>query len=156
VTISKELITSILAMDSYNRGYNAGIVLPSGATRIGTATIGTDSTAELGEQVTKSTGFYAISYKWGNETVISYRGTDNPDLLGLTPGASDIWSGWITGTGTLINAKQAALAEVLVEKARMIGGGRLAGEMSAGPASLLKELRRIGWVCLHHGKASVS
>ncbi|WNM62097.1 calcium-binding protein [Candidatus Nitrospira neomarina] len=71
MAISSELMYAILAMDSYNRGYNPGILL-SGS-NIGTATIGSDELLPAGSQ---EAGFYAVAYKWNGETVISYRGTD--------------------------------------------------------------------------------
>jgi hypothetical protein len=128
MTMSKELFLAILSMDSYNRGYGAGLGSEEDGlgsairTKIGTATVYDTK----GDTAAKSAGFYAISYTWGNETVISYRGTDNPDALGLNRGASDVWSGWITGTGTLINARQAALAAEFYNS--VTGGDVIAGE----------------------------
>jgi RTX calcium-binding nonapeptide repeat (4 copies) len=87
-------------MDSYNRGYGAGIALPGDSASIGNATVGTDSTTELGLQITSNAGFFAISYSWNGQTVISYRGTDNPGLGTNANGGSDILNGWIAGTGT--------------------------------------------------------
>ncbi len=78
------IFRSILALDSYNRGYEPDIIGLSSlqGTRLGNATIGQDSTAVLGEGVDFATGFYAISYILDNgERVISYRGTDAQTLL---------------------------------------------------------------------------
>ena len=78
MAISSELMYAILAMDSYNRGYNPGILL-SGS-NIGTATIGSDELLPAGSQ---EAGFYAVAYEWNGETIISYRGTDSKgELLG--------------------------------------------------------------------------
>jgi hypothetical protein len=112
MTISDELFISILAMDSYNRGYSPGVALPANASKIGTAVISADSTAKLGADATQAAGFYAISYTIGEganaKTIISYRGTDSiTEDEGI---GGDAWNGWITGTGTLTNANQADLA----------------------------------------------
>jgi hypothetical protein len=82
-------------MDAYNRGYNAGIGNNSvglgvnGA--IGNATIGATS-LNLGQtggvRNDQAASFFAISYSFGgtapaglaNQTVISYRGTDDPSV----------------------------------------------------------------------------
>ncbi len=76
MSISPELMLAILAMDSYSRGYNQGISGLGGAgTSIGTAVLGTSSnTAERSDAVAAS--FFAQSYTWNGQTVISYRGTD--------------------------------------------------------------------------------
>jgi len=79
-------------MDAYNRGYNPGISdfseVSDGSVRIGTATISFNlENADLTPQAIDA-GFYAISYEWTNpetglsETIISYRGTDNPLVEG--------------------------------------------------------------------------
>lgn len=108
--ISKDLFLSILAMDSYNRGYNAGIAdegesdanglgeTSDGSVRIGGATVSFNlgDVAETGfEQKAQDAGFYAIAYDitdpsgiadWGGETtVISYRGTNSAPSFPLTP-----------------------------------------------------------------------
>jgi hypothetical protein len=134
MSISKELFLSILSMDAYNRGYGAGVSDPSaeddtglGVTNsqetyfIGGARIVADSSILVdanGNRLDQSAGFYSISYKMvaGEEiaglsvgdTIISYRGTDNPDPLTWGDGASDVWQGWITGAG--IPGSQSLLA----------------------------------------------
>jgi hypothetical protein len=98
--MNRDLFLAILAMDSYNRGYGAGVNLPTGATHIGRAEILPDS--EQRPQITRgqAAGFYAIAYDMtgvagfaDGERVISYRGTDrffnNP--FGNGPG-SDFWA----------------------------------------------------------------
>jgi hypothetical protein len=100
---------SILAMDAYNRGYDPGITGLSDdvRTKMGNATIvARSSSLPGGDEV--SAGFYALSYTWNGQTVISYRGTD--DITGIGPGASDLWRGWITGAGLLVPGGQAQLA----------------------------------------------
>jgi hypothetical protein len=68
--ISEELFKAVLAMDSYNRGDNAGIAV-SGS-EIGTATVRTDD-LPVGSG---DASFFAQAYDWNSETIISYRGTD--------------------------------------------------------------------------------
>jgi hypothetical protein len=95
MTISRELFFAILAMDAYNRGYNAGLVKDQskpleglGLTgQIGGATIERASPSEEGSPE-RNASFFAISYRWGDETIISYRGTDNPALLSRN---GDVW-----------------------------------------------------------------
>ncbi|MDX8503314.1 calcium-binding protein [Mesorhizobium sp. VK4C] len=109
MTMSKDLFLAILAMDAYNREYGAGIEV-DGST-IGAATImnreamGVDAATY---QSWQDAGFYGIAYQWNGATVISYRGTDNPDPLGLQNGASDVWHGWVTGAG--VQGSQSDLA----------------------------------------------
>ena len=95
MSISKELFLSILAMDSYNRGYDAGITGLSdnsnGTVAIGGATIsGNVQDFDLPGDP-QGAGFYAIAYDWNGETVISYRGTN--DYLSWST-ANDAFSGW--------------------------------------------------------------
>ncbi len=82
--ISKDLFLAILSMDSYNRGYGAGIELSDAAdTKIGAATIGKriqDVSDTFGDEA-QAAGFYAIAYDVAGSgiagldgTVISYRG----------------------------------------------------------------------------------
>ena len=105
MAIDRDLFLPILALDSYNRGYNEGTKI--GGTQLGTATI-TRQKVDSGWQ---ALGFYATSYDWQGETVISYRGTDNfsprSDFTFNGAGASDIFTGWTIALGT-----GAALAEV--------------------------------------------
>lgn len=78
MTISMDLFLALLAMDSYNRGYDPEVVLTGSS--LGTASVGLpeDRSDWVG------VGFYAISYTVGSgvegiapgTTVISYRGTD--------------------------------------------------------------------------------
>jgi len=79
MAISNDLFMAILAMDSYNRGYNSGIAALTG-TSIGNATIGADSSiltdSNGNDGVDEAVSFYAQSYTWNGQTVIAYRGTD--------------------------------------------------------------------------------
>ncbi len=82
MTISKDLFLSILAMDSYNRGYGEAIEGLGGlGSTVGSATISTDSeTTPSTAQGSQAAGFYAVSYTVGDgvdgiesgTTVISY------------------------------------------------------------------------------------
>jgi hypothetical protein len=76
MAISDDLFRAILAMDAYNRGYNAGIGsgplgLGGVGSQIGNATV----TRQDGEATAQAAGFFAQSYTWAGKTVISYRGT---------------------------------------------------------------------------------
>lgn len=101
-----KVFLSILAMDSYNRGYGAGLRgLPVAAnvTRLGNATIRTDSTIELGSAA-QSAGFYAIAYDWTHdgktERVVMYRGSDTFLTPDETNGGPDTYNGWGVGMGS--------------------------------------------------------
>ena len=92
MSISKDLFLAILSLDSYNRGYGAGIddgigiddgLGTSTSSKVGAATFKSDK----GDADAQAADFYAISYtvKGGSvtgidhdTTVISYRGTDHP------------------------------------------------------------------------------
>ncbi|MEQ1710634.1 MAG: hypothetical protein ABL908_04445 [Hyphomicrobium sp.] len=105
MTISRDLFLSILALDSYNRGYNSGIhtLVEAPGSQIGAATL-KKASGESGKDV----GFYATAYAWNGETIISYRGTDNfGPFESDRSGASDIWTGWSLALGFLDNTQAA-------------------------------------------------
>ena len=130
MTISNELFFSILSMDAYNRGYSPGIEGLGGEnSQIGTAIIGKSSSQLLDSGADVSAGFYALSYTWNGQTVISYRGTDNIGALGGGNGASDFWRGWITGAGVLVPGGQAQLA---VDFYNSVTGGNVLAGVSGG------------------------
>ena len=84
-------------MDSYNRGYNAALgdpVTGLPGSSIGNATIGL-SRADV------NASFFAQTYTWNGQTVISYRGTDQP--------STDALKGFWTGGGDILD-RQAELA----------------------------------------------
>ena len=100
--MSDPLMKAILAMDSYNRGYDPGIKfgnlangdsIDARGTKIGNAII-YDS---RGDTAAKNVSFYAVAYNYGGETVISYRGTDNPGGLN-----GDVINGWLIGGGQAV------------------------------------------------------
>lgn len=112
MAVSNDLFLSILAMDTYNRGYNAGVkgLKDTPDTYIGTARIASDTTKDPDAF---DAGFYAIAYEFSGQTVLAFRGTDNYSLSGdytpNGPGGSDVWSGW-TITADYAAASQAGLA----------------------------------------------
>ena len=67
MAISKDLFLSILSMDAYNRGYNAGInglsELSNGTAKLGPVqVVASLENFDLDEQA-EAAGFYAIAYK---------------------------------------------------------------------------------------------
>ena len=84
---------SLLALDSYNRGYGANVAGletptldrngdPVEDIRLGNARIMSDSVSVLGPAA-EDAGFYAIAYEWNGETIISapsssWRGSNFP------------------------------------------------------------------------------
>lgn len=69
---SNTLMHAILAMDSYNQGYNKG--LDHGALQIGEATVNALPSG-YDDSDWQTAGFYAFAYNYDGGTVISYRGT---------------------------------------------------------------------------------
>ena len=110
MSMNRKVFLSILAMDSYQRGYAAGIKGVEGD-KIGTATItrredvGIDAPKYAAWQ---STGFFAQSYTWGSETIISYRGTDFDVGQGefvTSQFARDLGRGWTTFLAPTLGAQ---------------------------------------------------
>ncbi len=106
--MNKDLFKAVLAMDSYYRGYEAGINITESTNplgkKIGNATIISDSSAltdSLGNvNIDQPIGFYALTYDLGGgEYVIGYRGTDYPQNDNSIP--KDIANGWLMGGGAL-------------------------------------------------------
>ena len=99
-TMSKDLFLALLAMDSYNRGYDPHITLH--AITIGVASVVQDSLKlnedpNVPDRVDEAAGFYTISYDVSavagfesGDIVISYRGTDS---------GNGVWNGWTTCLG---------------------------------------------------------
>tara|TARA_Y100000031_G_scaffold103586_1_gene113847 strand:- start:70060 stop:76224 length:6165 start_codon:yes stop_codon:yes gene_type:complete len=112
--INNTLMNAILSMDSYNRGYGAGIQLDVDANgesinqSLGKAIITFESDIQEGSEGFNA-GFYGIAYdikdNQGNviDTVISYRGTSFDD------GGSDVLNGWPLGGG-FTNTSQGEMA----------------------------------------------
>lgn len=107
MAISNDLFMAILAMDAYNRDYDAGINVSG--TQISTALLGQNSSV-LTETLADGTvvrrdqpiSFFAQTYLLPDgTTVISYRGTD---------ALADVTTGWPIATGHYQIA-QAIMAE---------------------------------------------
>ena len=108
--MNRDLFLSILAIDSYNRGYANGVTVPGLNSKLGTADIGVDSSILRDENSSRKdipAGFFAQSYIWNGKTIISYRGTD---------GLDDVYKGWTTGLGWT-DQDQAGLALEFYEAA---------------------------------------
>jgi hypothetical protein len=109
--MNRDVFLSILSLDSYNRGYFAGLDIGPNSdaqgNQIGNAIID----QVKGDSAAISAGFYGISYNvtgWdvfdGVTTVISYRGTDYAPNSG-----SDVSKGWAVGFG-FPNSSQGGMA----------------------------------------------
>ena len=84
MAIDDDVFRAILALDSYNRGYDAEVdisALGGSTTQLGTATLGD----QKGDAEAQAASFFAQSYTYNGETIISYRGTDA--LLDVVTGA---------------------------------------------------------------------
>jgi VCBS repeat-containing protein len=110
MAISDQLFLSILSLDAYNRGYNAQTEILG--TQLGSATVENPSSS-------KDDGFFAQSYSWQGNSIISYRGTDYPNPLDLTvdptKGWTDVWGGWSVGV-LFVPSAQTALAVQFYEQ----------------------------------------
>lgn len=74
MTISNDVFMSILAMDSYNRGYSQGPIVSGSQVGSASLALATDPDLDLDAV---SASFFAQSYTWNGSTVISYRGTND-------------------------------------------------------------------------------
>ncbi len=105
--MNQDVFLSLLALDSYNRGYGANLELGP-ATQIGNAQIGENAETLIAPGVAQAAGFYAIAYNWNGQTVISYRGTNFEidwsisDFLN-SPAVRDAWGGWSLGGALVAN-----------------------------------------------------
>lgn len=107
VATKQDVFKALLALDSYNEGYDSGLL--HGVVKIGNATLlGPADGIPPGKlDEWKSAGFYAAAYRLDDgTTVISYRGTDNTSIFDTTSG--DLYTGWVAATGT--NTAQVKLA----------------------------------------------
>jgi hypothetical protein len=83
MTISSELMTALLSMDSYNRGNGEGI---SGLGGLGAQTGNAVLTAQSATAIKSAevaASFYASAYTWNGQAVISYRGTNTDSMSSL-------------------------------------------------------------------------
>jgi hypothetical protein len=116
VTVTeKDLFFSILAMDSYSRGYGSAInddgTNDNNGLGLEGAKIGNASVINIGLPTgSLSAGFYAVAYQLGSgantEIVISYRGTNFSPSDQFRP---DVANGWASGIGDF-RASQVELA----------------------------------------------
>jgi Ca2+-binding RTX toxin-like protein len=105
--VGDPLFAAILAMDSYNRGSDAGLIVSGNG--IGDATL-KDVTLPAGFA---DAGFFAQAYTWNGETVISYRGTDVLPGLNLSLFNPASWTdvaAWSIWAGANYSTAQAQLA----------------------------------------------
>jgi hypothetical protein len=109
--VKADLIYALLAMDSYSRGYGAGIRNFLDVGSLASWSILTTSEAEYG-QTAFNAGFYAIAYRNATtgETVISYRGTDKNFSFLPDGEGSDLVNGYGIAVG-VTDAPQGVLAE---------------------------------------------
>ncbi|MFN0194027.1 MAG: hypothetical protein ACKVP5_18980 [Aestuariivirga sp.] len=77
--MNRELMMAVLAMDAYNRGYDAGTVVSGTSSGIGTAEYLTQSDVATGSPG-RDESFYAVAYRWNGETIVSFRGTDDTSI----------------------------------------------------------------------------
>lgn len=98
---NRDLLLAILAMDSYNQGYDKG--LNHDKTNIGGASLKGPADGVPRDMLNawQSAGFYVAAYELPGETVISFRGTDR---------AIDVLTGWPVGAGASFYGTQAPLA----------------------------------------------
>jgi hypothetical protein len=105
MTIPPKLSYAILSLDSYNRGYDPGIVGLGGVgTSVGSATIVMQSPTDPASPEFAAS-FYAVAYQTTDGLVISYRGT------GDIPAAMQ--AGGTTGAGLLRSQARRAARSAL-------------------------------------------
>ena len=131
MTISPDLFRAILAMDAYNRGYNAGLTNLSDTvgTQIGNAFVLARSDSTPGSDPVNA-GFYAIAYDVGavsgfsaGEELVSYRGTDGLFGTGAPniPSGSDLMNGYGVGAGSPFGAQAALAVEFYKNRSQLNG-----------------------------------
>ena len=128
--MNRDVFASILAMDSYNRDYGAGLKVTG--KKLGSAQIISRQSLEISNTKYndwQAAGFYAIAYDWNGEKVISFRGTDFGEVESR---ARDVLNGWsmFTGFGT---DSQASLARDFYR--RVTGLDFISSAVSVGACS---------------------
>jgi hypothetical protein len=135
------LLLAILAMDSYNRGYDEGITGLGGIDEsIGEATL-IDQSIISPDTAAVNAGFYAAAYTVGNETVISYRGTDDNIAFNSwwsDAAGSDLWNGYGTSVGSTMNDQ----AHLAAEFYQAVTGTTTTNPATASVAQYLQSFRR--------------
>ncbi|HEY0312887.1 MAG TPA: hypothetical protein VGC56_10380 [Allosphingosinicella sp.] len=124
-----DLIYALLTLDSYNRGYGSGITKLSddSGTHIGNFTITshTNDEAIAARNSAYADGFYAIAYQSGDQTVISYRGTDtNFDKTDSGAGGSDLTHGYGMALGLTPNQPATDQSQLAAQFYADVTGGR--------------------------------
>lgn len=140
--MNRDLFLAILSMDSYNRGYGAGILGLSETGSIGNATIGANSSVlrDINNlRLDIPAGFYALAYDvsgvagfGAGERVIAYRGT-NPFSLDAT--LRDVINGWSTFTGFGTNSQfglARAFNKAVTRSDFLVGTGPLSNAVLTG------------------------
>ncbi|MBX9664409.1 putative Ig domain-containing protein, partial [Novosphingobium sp.] len=153
---SPDLFRAILAMDVYNRDYNAGVVVSG--TAIGIANLGSNSSIlkdSGGARLDQPANFFAQAYIWNGNTTISYRGTDqtSPSLKSGSVGDIPAWSIWFAdkynGAETRLAAdffqEIAATGATGIETTGHSLGGALAGFVTALYGGNTTMYDPIGW-----------
>lgn len=101
-------------MDTYHRGYNAGLKDLGETSSIGTASIARTTNASPEENAAaQAVGFYAIEYNWNGKNVYAYRGTDNR-FTDFSP-TGDIVNGYTLSAGLPDAAQALAAAKFFTE-----------------------------------------
>ena len=147
--MNRDVFIAVLAMDSYNRGYNAGIDFGQGSDSVGKE-IGLSFISSHSSDATDSNevngGFYALSYTVNGvdniadgQTVISFRGTDS--IQGDKTQGSDLVNGWSSFTG-LGSSSQFALARAFNQSVTH-------SDFPVGTA-LLSDAIVTRWLCICH------
>jgi Ca2+-binding RTX toxin-like protein len=114
MSISRDNMTlfqAIMAMDTYNRGYNSGIMqgivgLGGEGSQLGLATV----IKQDGLQNAQAISFFAQAYTLNGKTIIAYRGTDQS--------GPDIANGYGTGLGAVLDTQ----ARMAIEFYRSVVG----------------------------------
>jgi hypothetical protein len=116
MAISPDLFMAILAMDAYNRGYNAGLNLGPAQLQIGNATLRQDALPQGYE----AASFFAQAYALADgSTVISYRGTDSNLGLGIPVLSGDLANGY----GLALGAPYGPQATMAIDFYKAVSNG---------------------------------
>ena len=149
MSISAELFYAILAMDSYNRGYNPGIAgIGDVGSTINNAVVLTDSeTVAATKDEAQAASFYAVAYQTADGIVISYRGTDNF--------AVDPVTGWTTGASLLTSqVKLAAEFYYAVKQQYPSASITLTGHSLGGGLAGFMAKQAVGCASAHHSASA--
>lgn len=144
--MNNDLMKAILALDAYNRGYNQGLIIEG--VSIGNASIlqkevngeslNFDSAFlqdENGNRKDIPASFYAIAYEYGEQVIVSYRGTDQilPDAKAFLIGG-----GFYQATQAELAIKFFKAVDTDPEKSLSLTGHSLGGGLAGFVSSLLQ------------------